>query len=145
MYLWLLAAHLIGVFLWIGAMFATYWLLRIHVQAPKDVHDKLTLMERSLAMVMDLGATLAIGVGIWMAVIHDYDHPTSSLFTAPHSGWFHTKLLIVLLGVLSVHGMVRAKVGKLSRGVSTNVPQWAWSLLLASIVAIVILVFRRPF
>ena len=145
MYLWLLAAHLIGVILWIGGMFATYWLLRIHVQAPKDVHDKLTLMERSLAMVMDLGATLAIGVGLWMAFSHDYTHPTSSLFTTPHSGWFHTKLAIVVLGVLSVHGMVRAKVGKLSRGQTTNVPQWAWSLLLASIVAIVILVFRRPF
>lgn len=145
MYAWLLAAHLIGVILWIGGLFATYWLLRIHVQAPKDVHDKLTLMERSLAMVMDLGATLAIGVGIWMALKHDYSHPTSSLFTYPHSGWFHAKLAIVVLGILSVHGMVRAKVGKLSRGQTTNVPQWAWSLLLASIVAIVILVFRRPF
>ena len=145
MYAWLLAAHLIGVFLWIGGLFATYWLLRIHVQAPKDVHDKLTLMERSLAMVMDLGATLAIAAGIWMALKHDYSHPTSSLFTAPKSGWFHAKLAIVLLGVLSVHGMVRAKVGKFSRGLTPNVPQWAWSLLLASIVGITILVFRRPF
>ena len=145
MYAWLLAAHLIGVFLWIGGLFATYWLLRIHVQAPKDVHDKLTLMERSLAMVMDLGATLAIAAGIWMALKHDYSHPTSSLFTAPKSGWFHAKLAIVLLGVLSVHGMVRAKVGKFSRGQTPNVPQWAWSLLLASIVGITILVFRRPF
>lgn len=145
MYAWLLAAHLIGVFLWIGGLFSTYWLLRIHVQAPRDVHDKLTLMERSLAMVMDLGATLAIACGIWMALKHDYSHPTSSLFTAPHSGWFHAKLAIVVLGVLSVHGMVRAKIGKLGRGQSTNVPQWAWSLLLASIVGITILVFRRPF
>jgi uncharacterized membrane protein len=145
MYGWLLAAHLIGVFVWIGGLFATYWLLRIHVQAPKDVHDKLTLMERSLAMVMDLGATLAIACGVWMALKHDYSHPTSILFTGPHSGWFHAKLLIVLLGVISVHGMVRAKVGKLSRGQTTNVPQWAWSLLLASIVGITILVFRRPF
>ena len=145
MYAWLLAAHLIGVFLWIGGLFSTYWLLRIHVQAPKDVHDKLTLMERSLAMVMDLGATLAIAAGLWMAFKHDYSHPNSSLFTAPHSGWFHAKLAIVVLGVLSVHGMVRAKVGKFSRGQTPNVPQWAWSLLLASIVGITILVFRRPF
>ena len=145
MYLWLLAAHLIGVFLWIGGLFSTYWLLRIHVQAPKDVHDKLTLMERSLAMVMDLGATLAIACGIWMAVSHGGDHPTSSLFTAPHSGWFHAKLAIVLLGVLSVHGMVRAKVGKFSRGQTPNVPQWPWSLLLAALCAIVILVVKKPF
>lgn len=145
MYLWLLSAHLIGVFLWIGGLFSTYWLLRIHTQAPKDVHDKLTLMERSLAMVMDLGATLAIAAGLWMAFKHDYSHPTASLFTTPHSGWFHAKLAIVVLGVLSVHGMVRAKVGKFSRGLTPNVPEWAWSLLLASIVGITILVFRRPF
>ena len=50
-YSWLLAAHLIGVILWIGGLFSTYWLLRIHAQAPKEVHEKLTLMERSLALV----------------------------------------------------------------------------------------------
>jgi len=58
---WLLTAHLIGVILWMGCLFAVYWLLRVHAQAPKDVLDRLTLMERSLAMTMDLAATLAIG------------------------------------------------------------------------------------
>jgi putative membrane protein len=137
-WMWVLAAHLIGVFLWLGGLFTTYWLLRIHVSAPKDVHEKLTLMERSLALMMDIAATLAIGTGLYLAIsIH--------LFSMPHSGWFHAKLAVVLLGILSVHGMVRAKVGKLSRGVQTNVPQWAWSLLLAALCAIVILVVKKPF
>jgi putative membrane protein len=137
-WMWVLAAHLIGVFLWIGGLFTTYWLLRIHVNAPKDALEKLILMERSLALMMDIAATLAIGTGLYLAIsIH--------LFTMPHSGWFHAKLAVVILGILSVHGMVRAKVGKLSRGVQTNVPQWAWSLLLASLCAIVILVVKKPF
>ena len=145
MYQWLLAGHLIGVILWIGGLFAVYWLLRIHEAAPADARDKLTLMERSLALTMDLAATLAIGCGLAMALGKEgTPHPTSTLFTAPGAGWFHIKLTIVVLGILSTHGMVRAKVAKFSRGETPKVPQWIWSLLLISIVAIVILVFRGP-
>ena len=143
--LWVRAAHLIGVFLWVGGLFSTYWLLRIHAHAPKDVHEKLTLMERSLALMMDIAATLAIAAGLWMALSKDYTHPTSNLFSFPHSGWFHTKLAIVVLGILPVHGIVRGKIAKFSRGESPSVPQWAWSLLLAALCAIVILVVKKPF
>jgi uncharacterized membrane protein len=144
MYQWLLTGHLIGVILWLGSLFAVYWLLRVHAQAPKDVLDKLTLMERSLALTMDLAATLAIGAGLAMALSKDGSHPTSNLFAAPGAGWFHIKLTVVALGILPVHGMVRAKVGKFSRGQISNIPQWMWSLLLVAIVAIVILVIRGP-
>ena len=58
---WILAGHLIGVILWIASMTATYWLLRIHEHAPNDARDRLTAMERSLALTMDIAATLAIG------------------------------------------------------------------------------------
>ena len=143
--LWVRAAHLIGVFLWLGGLFSTYWLLCIHAHAPKDVHEKLTLMERSLALMMDIAAALAIAAGLWMALSHDYTHPTSSLFTAPKSGWFHAKLAIVVLGVLSVHGIVRARIARFGRGDFKPVPQWAWSLLLVSICAITILVIKKPF
>jgi uncharacterized membrane protein len=60
-------------------------------------------------------------------------------------GWFHAKLTVVILGVLPVHGMVRARIKKFSQGIIKPVPQWLWSLLLAAICGIVILVFRRPF
>jgi uncharacterized membrane protein len=144
-YSWLLAGHLIGVFLWVGGLFSTYWLLRIHAQAPKDVHEKLTLMERSLAMAMDLAATLAIVCGLVMALGKGPTHPTSNLFAYPHSGWFHVKITLVVLGILPVHGIVRGRIAKFSRGQVTGVPQWLWSLLLAAICGIVILVIRRPF
>ena len=144
MYQWLLTGHLIGVILWLGTLFAVYWLLRIHAQAPKDVLDKLTLMERSLALTMDLAALLAIGAGLAMALSRGGIHPTGNLFATPGAGWFHIKLTVVALGILPVHGMVRAKIGKFSRGEISNIPQWMWSLLLIAIVAIVILVIRGP-
>lgn len=144
-HLWLLSGHLIGVFLWMGCLFATYWLLRIHAQAPSDVHEKLTLMERSLAMAMDLAATLAIGCGLVMALAKDVTHPTSNLFGFPHSGWFHVKLTLVVLGILPVHGIVRGRIAKFGRGQVTGIPQWLWSLLLAALCGIVILAIRRPF
>ena len=135
---WLLAAHLIGVFFWLGGLMSVYWLLRIHVHAPKDSHDKLTLMERSLALMMDLAATLAIGSGIAMAV-------DGHMFTGPRMGWFHIKLTVVVLGILSAHGLVRARVGRFSRGQLKPVPSWVWSLFVASVVAILILVTRVRF
>lgn len=136
-YAWVKSGHVIGVILWIGGLFAVYWLLRLHAHAPKNMHDKLTLMERSLAMVMDLAAALAIGAGIAMIF-----GQTPNFLVQPRHGWFHIKLTVVVLGVLSVHGIVRSKVGKFSRGKISPVPGWAWSLLLVSVMAIIILVFR---
>lgn len=141
---WLLTGHLIGVILWMGGLFSTYWLLRLHAQAPRDAHEKLTLMERSLAMMMDLAATLAMGCGLAMALRHDGTHPTTTLFGAPGGAWFHIKLTVVVLGVLPVHGIVRGRIGKFGRGQVSSVPEWLWGLLLLSIVAIVVLVFRGP-
>src|SRR5690242_5295369 len=131
-YLWVLAAHLLAVVMWLGGMFAVYWLLRIHSHAPKDAHEQLTLMERSLALMMDLAATVAIGCGIAMMV------SPVNLLTAPHSGWLHTKLALVVLGVLPIHGMMRARIKKFGQGKISPVPQWQWSLLLFAITAIII-------
>ncbi len=144
MYTWLLTGHLIGLFFWIGGLFATYWLLRIHAHAPKDARDTLTLMERSLALSMDLAAALAIGCGLAMALSNGGDHPTSTLFTAPGAGWFHIKLAVVVLGVLPVHGYIRAKIKRFSRAEVSPVSQWIWSLLLVAIVGIVLLVIKGP-
>ena len=146
MYTWLLTGHLVGVLLWVGAMFTVFWLLRFHTQAPAAVNDKLVLMERSMALVMDLGATLAMGCGI--ALIFPLDgswHPSSTIFGMPKQGWFHVKLTLVVLGVLSVHGILRGRVAKFSRGETPTVPPWLWSLLLVALVAITVMVMRRPF
>lgn len=141
---WLLTGHLIGVLFWVGSLFTVYWLLRFHTQAPAEANDKLVLMERSMALVMDLGATLAMVCGLAMAFMHGGKHPTTTIFGMPGSGWFHIKLTLVVVGVLSVHGMLRARVGKFSKGQTPTVPQWIWSLLLVAIVGIVVMVIRGP-
>jgi len=136
---WLKTAHLIGLFIWIGGLFAVYWLLRVHAHAPKDVLDKLTLMERSLALSTDVAAAVAIGCGI--ALIFGQ---TPNLFAREGMGWLHIKLLIVVVGVLPVHGMLRGKIKKFSQGKISPVPQWLWSMLLLSITVILILAIRGP-
>ena len=141
-YAWVKAGHLIGVFLWIGGMVSVYWLLRLHVHAPKDAHEKLTLMERSLALMMDIAAALAIGCGL--AMVFGQDGPNFFKKPAEHAsrGWFHIKLAIVALGLLSMHGMLRARIKKFGMGKISNVPQWQWTVILASVIAIFILVTR---
>jgi uncharacterized membrane protein len=136
---WLRAGHFIGLFVWIGGMFTVYWMLRFHAHAPKTVHEKLLLSERSLALMMDLGSALAIGCGIGM--IFGY---TPNLLARPGAGWFHIKLTVIVVGLLPVHGMLRARIKKFSRGQVSEVPGWQWSLLLGSITAIVLLVTQGP-
>lgn len=137
--LWLRAGHFIGLFVWIGGMFTVYWMLRFHAHAPKEAHEKLVLSERAIALMMEIGSGLAIGTGIAMAF-----GLTPNAFSRPGGGWFHIKLTIVVLGLLSVHGMLRGRIKKFSEGKISAVPSWQWSVLLASITAIVLLVTQGP-
>ena len=136
---WLMAGHIIGILLWVGGLMSVYWIQRVQSHAPKDARDQLTAMQRSLALMTDLAATLAIATGVAMIV------SPANMLTMPHMGWLHTKLALVVLAILPMHGMMRARVKKFSRGDNPAVPQWQWSLLLAAVVAIVILVVMRPF
>jgi len=137
--LWLKAGHLISLFLWIGGLFAIYWMLRLHAHAPADAHEKLTLMERSIALSADIAAALAIGSGIAMLF-----QPHGFLLAQKGAGWMHIKLTIVVLGMLPVHGMLRARIKRFGMGDFKPVPQWLWTLFLTSMTVIVILVIRGP-
>jgi uncharacterized membrane protein len=136
---WLRAGHFIGLFVWIGGMFTVYWMLRFHAHAPKAVHEKLVLSERSLALMMDLGSALAIGCGIAMIF-----RTKPNLLAQPGGGWLHIKLTVVVLGLLSVHGMLRARIKKFSQGNVSAVPGWQWSVLLGSMTAVILLVTQGP-
>jgi uncharacterized membrane protein len=131
---WLLAAHLIGVVLWVSGLTAIYWMLRFHDHAPKDARDKLTYMERAMALSTDIAATVAMGCGIALAVW------PINLFATKGNGWLHIKLTVVVLGILSTHGMLRARIKRYSRGELKPVPGWLWSLFLASVVIAIIAV-----
>lgn len=138
---WLLVGHVLGVLLWIGCLTAVFWVLRMHTQMPDSVNDKFVLMERSLALVMDIASALAMGCGIGLA-LHRVGGGT--IFSEKGAGWFHIKLTLVVLGILSMHGMLRARVAKFSRGEKPTVPTWIWSVLLISVVGIVVMIFRGP-
>jgi uncharacterized membrane protein len=134
---WVLAGHLIGILLWVGGLMTVYWVQRLQAQAPTTARDQLTAMQRSLALTTDIAAALAMGCGVAM-LFHPYN-----MFAMPKMGWLHAKLTVVVLGVLPMHGMMRARVKKFSRGETPSVPQWQWSALLVATVAIVILVTTK--
>ena len=123
----LLAAHLIGVVLWVSGLTTIFWMLRFHDHAPKEVHEKLTLMERALAMSTDISALFAIGCGVALAFW------PINLFKVHPAGWLHVKLAAVVLGILSTHGMLRARIKRYARGELKPVPMWVWSLYLGCV------------
>jgi uncharacterized membrane protein len=134
--LWVQAAHVIGVVLWISGLTSIYWMLRFHDHAPKETHEKLILMERSMALATDIAAAITIACGVWLAIERHY-------FTTPGNAWLHIKLTAVVLGILSVHGILRARIKRYSRGQLKPVPTWVWSMLLAGVTISILAVETR--
>ena len=140
MFPWVLAAHVLGVVFWLGGLFTVYWLLRFHTHAPKEAHEKLVLMERSLALMMDLAATVALLCGFLMAFWYPI---VGNLFATKGQGWLHVKVTAVVLAILPVHGIVRARIKKFGQGNLTDLAQWQWSLLLVGITVAIIAVTTK--
>ena len=78
-------------------------------------------------------AAVAIGCGFAMAGSHH-------LFKVVEGNppWLHVKLLAVVLAILPIHGMMRARIKKFGQGKLSPVPQWQWSLLLIGITTAII-------
>jgi putative membrane protein len=136
MFLWVRAAHLISVVLWIGGLSTLYWLLRLHDQAPKEMRERLTLMERSLAMSTEISSLVAIGCGLAMAL--------SPINQFTHGGaWLHIKLTVVVLAILSVQGIMRGRVKKFAQGQIKPLPSWMWTLMLSGVAVAIILAVTK--
>jgi uncharacterized membrane protein len=130
--LYVKAAHVLGFTLWIAGLATVYWLLRIHAAAPADARELLSSAERRIAMLMDLGATVAIVAGLVLA----FGGPINAFKTG---GWIHLKLTLVVLGILGVHGFVRVKVKRFRQGKLAEIPSWPWLVLLVSTAGIIVL------
>lgn len=139
-YPWLLTGHIIAVVLWVSALTAIYWMLRLHDHVPKEAHEKLTLMERALALSGDVAVAVAIVCGFIMAIWGGPDHAgTYNWFSSPNNhGWLHIKLTVVVLAMLSVHGILRGRIKRFGMGQIKPVPSWLWTLFLAGLTISVI-------
>lgn len=133
----MLAAHIIAVVLWISALTTIYWLLRFHEHSPKDAHEKLTLLERAMALSADIAAAVAIGCGIALIL------SPVNLFAVKPAGWLHLKLSAVVLGILPVHGILRGRIKRYGMGQLKPVPTWIWSLFLAGMTVAILAVTTK--
>lgn len=139
-YFWLKAGHLIFVIFWVAGLFMLPRFLVYHQEAAPGSPEEALWVERerrllriiltpSIVVVWILGLALAFTVDAWS------------------QGWFHAKLLLVLL-LSGYHGWLAAYAKKLARG---ERPLEGKTLRLlnevpgVAVALIVILVVVRPF
>jgi putative membrane protein len=139
-YAWLKAGHVIFVIFWMAGLFMLPRLFVYHQEAPEGSEEAAVWVEReqrllkiillpSIVVVWVFGLLLAQALGAWS------------------QGWFHAKLLLVLI-LSGYHGWMASYARKLARGERTltgkqlrllnEVPGVAAAL-------IVVLVIVRPF
>jgi uncharacterized membrane protein len=135
LYPWILIGHLFGDILWVAGMLAVLGLLWVHGGADASSRPGIVATARMMAVIMELGATLAIGLGLWLALAS----PRFATNAFASGGWLHVKLTLVVLGLLAGHGILRGKLGKLARGQQATVPGWLLpAILLAALGAVIL-------
>jgi uncharacterized membrane protein len=130
---WIETAHVFGVILWVAGIFACLRLLRAHAAGAGSAAADTA---RSTAILMDIGATVALAAGLTMVI--------GMQPTPLREGWMHPKLLLVVLGVISIHGLTRAKIKKARRGESAAMPSFVEPAAIAVVALIVALAVAKP-
>lgn len=128
--------HVIGFVLWIGTLFAVARLL-VYRDAEPDptVKTRFGQAARKMAMLADIGATLAIIGGLWMLL------SATDLYLK--QGWMHIKLAMIVL-VLALHGFIRVKSKRAAQGTGTFPRAILPALGLIVIVIVVVVIFKKP-
>jgi uncharacterized membrane protein len=132
LYLWAKVLHVIGFVLWVSGLWAGIWLLKAHAQVDPASRPTLVGAERKVGASMDAGATFALIGGLAMA----FGGPINAFKTG---GWLHVKLTLVVLGVFSVHGLVRGRMRKFRNGDLTPLPGWVVPVLFVALAGIIAL------
>jgi putative membrane protein len=130
------ALHIFAVLAWGGSLVGLTFILRQHSVAAEGARKDFIELEKGTAMAMDMFATLAIAMGVYMLV----DIPG----IMKSGGWIHAKLTLVAL-LIGIHGFQRMRVGKYKRGNVTPNPAWIIPAVEATLFAIVILAAAKPF
>jgi protoporphyrinogen IX oxidase len=134
---WFLAVHVVGFVFWVGGMTSALQLTAAHASAESGCQKAFVPVEKRLALLMDIGATLAIVAGL--ALLFGI---TPSPLTA--GGWMHIKLTAAV-ALIGLHGYTRVRIKKLGRGEVSPLPGWVLPTQALLVVAIVIMVMVRPF
>ncbi len=140
LYPWLKAAHLIFVIFWMAGLFMLPRFFVYHQESAQDSTEDGLWVERErrlLKIILNPSMIVVWALGLYLA------YETGAF----KEGWFHAKLLIVLL-LSGYHGWMAAYAKKLARGERTLVGKKLRLLnevpgIAAAI--IVILVIIRPF
>jgi putative membrane protein len=131
-YNWLRVGHILGFVLWIGSMLTVLQLLRVHGAVEGAARDVLARHERKMALMMDLGATLALICGFVTAL-------GGSVNYFKTGAWLHIKVTIVALVLVGAHGWTRAQVRKFRKGQVKPVPAAIMWVVLAAAAAVILL------
>jgi putative membrane protein len=136
-YRWLLVAHIFGFMMWTGSLIGTIHVLMAHGEADEAGKRPLGGLAERLALVMDIGAGIAIAFGLAMLL----SSPGRALLKS--GGWMHMKLTAVAV-LIGVHGFVRVAGKKIERGETRTLPAWLVPALQLLILAILVFVVVRP-
>jgi putative membrane protein len=128
----LLALHVFGVVGWAGGQIAVGSLLTaFDAETDSGARGRLVVQVRRRAISMDMGATLALACGLyWLVKFKVYTQP-----------WMHIKLTLVV-GLLALHGMLRAGVKKAGRN-ERAVKPWVMTAGVVLGLAIVLLAILK--
>jgi protoporphyrinogen IX oxidase len=136
LYLWVKAFHVLGVTLWIAGLLTALHLLTVASKAPAQSPEEFHRREGSVGRFLDAGSGLAILTGIWMLL--------QSLDLLRGAGFMHAKLTLVL-GLLGLHGYVRAQLKRFRTGRGKSVPAALFPTVIAVTGVIIVLILVRPF
>ncbi|MEZ4368255.1 MAG: CopD family protein [Kofleriaceae bacterium] len=135
LYPWVIIGHLVGIALWAAGLVTTIALLRVHHGADAASRPGVLGTARRMALLMDLGATLAIALGLFLA----FASPRYPSTAFQSGGWLHVKLMLVVVGLLIPHGILRATIGALRRGRTKVAPRGLLAVVLGCAVGCIVL------
>ena len=139
-YLWVKSVHIIAIISWMAGLLYLPRLYVYHVQAEKggELDETLKIMERKLLrFIMNPAMIVVIVTGL--ALVH--------ISQAHLSGWFHTKVLL-LIGLFASHGIMSKFRKAFERGdnlKSQKFFRWFNEIPTLLMIAIVILAVVKPF
>ncbi len=142
--LWLKAFHVIFVVTWFAGLFYLPRLFIYHAEATEPVvRERLKIMQRRLLVITHIGAASSIIFGL--ALVAWWLKYNPALLSG--GGWFHLKMLLVVL-LVAYHLVLVRFVGRFARDANTRSSRWLRvfnevpALLL---IGIVVLAVVKPF